>query len=266
MKNFFFMLILVFGVSSLLQAKGNKSCFFQGLVDGKKIKSFRCDVERAGATPYLLVGIKYQKSYWMIDLNGIKGNPGNSLFSLSAMKLKGKKLVASYSSSSNFNIKLKREKEDILYIKSSFLAKSRMGQQIKIQGVFAWKKSIFPTKRGMGTLKLRFGSKKLKPVSTKVKPWSSGFQINYMYIVKGGETLNFNLEFPSIKKSAYKKMGKCRIMHFKSNKTGKLSSAIYMGKDLKVRVQKFKGKLKISFKGWVRSKNGKKMLMGLFYE
>lgn len=260
----FFSIIMILPFTAMGK---NKGCGFKGKVNGVKMRSFHCEISQAGTKPYMLFGFRYRGHNYMVDLNGIQSFSGRSKMRISAMKMRGRRMLKTYRSVAYQKILKDRKVKKLYGFFGGFRLQSKSGETLDIRGIFAWKIDNFPKKDKQGQLSYVLGRLKLGPVKAKIKSWNSAYQINKMILVRGGETITLTLNFPSDKAGSYRgKKCYARIMHFKIGADRKMKSRFLKGENIRVRIFKRRRRKTIIFNGFLRGKGQKVKIVGKFIE
>ncbi len=239
----------------------NRGCAFRGAINGIKVKSFRCEIERAGVMPYLLFGVKFKGHYYMVDLKGITFETGRKRFSIKLMKLKNGKVVSIFKGKSYGHVR--KVKSRYRGVRLQFELKNRRNEILRLNGIFMWDSRPLKTIKKTGLFVLKFSGKTAKKNNVKLTRWSNGFKINAIIIVKRGETINASIFFPSNKPGVYRgKNVKARIMHMVFKK--RLSSKLWKSLSCVVRVKTSGKSLRVFFSGIAKYKNRKMRFNGYY--
>ena len=274
MKKYFILLLVItsfmFSASSFAR-RTRPPCFFTGKINYQKVKSFKCEIARAGTRPYLLASIRQGGFFWMIDLSGVKNQVGKASLSIKAIKFKGRRRVASFFQSGRLTIRKYPKDKTVRLIQAKVTSKNRAGQRFLLDGIFFWdirKLRGSAASKKAGSLRLLYGGKRLKAQNVKITPWNSGYQISKFFLVRGGHTINFTIQFPKLKPGSYqRKQIQVHLIEMKIPKGGgKMQSNFMRNKNVRVRIFKKRKKLIIRFKGRIKGKKGTKYVTGLFQQ
>lgn len=252
MKKLSAIVFLTLFCSMGLMAQKKDPCGFFGKFNGVKVKSFQCGIERAGSSPYLLMGISYDKKNWMVDVSGISNKIGMGAFNISFIPMEGKKMLPSYHATFKHNVQQDKKNPKIFGIIGNFEAKNGKNEVLKIEGIFAWESDVFQTQEVAGTLNLQVGDKKIQAKNVKLAPWNDGFQISEMNILKPGETMTVKIDVPSLNPGKYQKpKAKFQLIYaFMENK--QLKTELPSAENLNLAVLKSGGKTLIKIQGKIR--------------
>jgi len=251
-----FFCCLVFGTAGLEAAKKD-TAIFNGSINNIKVKFLSGEVSVAGSNPYLLLSILYQGDHWMLDVKGITKNSGRARISIYAMHRKGRKIAGTYNGAIDAAVLNVKGRPSLRGSTIAVNLKSRGGRRVLLKGILYWDVSALPAAPKTGKLKMKFGNISVGPEKVKLEPWNEGLQLQKLFIVKPGETLNVTLQFASSKPGRYR--GTIRIMHFRMIK-GQLVSSILRSKNISVKVSPEE----VRFAGTVSDKKEQRPVKGIF--
>ena len=262
---FLFSLFILSSGATAMQK--NPDCFFNGTINGQKVKSFQCEITQAGTSPYLLLGISYQGSNLMVDLNGIGNKTGNKPFSLAVMQLVGKKISARFSDNKNQAVVPNKRFPSYLYFSGNFAAKDSQGQVLNINGIFAWNTDKLPTEGKNGNLSLQVGDITLPAAKVEIKSWNQAFQLTKISLVKPGETMTLTLDLATLNPGNHQGPGnKLTLMHMRITPEGKMSNDLYSASPISLNITNKNGKVQIHFNAKAKSAQKEIEVKGVFTE
>lgn len=247
---------LAFGSAGLEAAKKD-TAIFNGSINKTKVRFRSGEVAVAGSSPYLLLSIIHQGDHWMLDVKGITKNSGRARISIYAMRRKGRKTAGAYNGALDAVVQKVKGRPSMRGSSIAVNLKSRSGKSVLLKGILYWDVSALPAAPKTGTLKMSFGNIRVGPEKVKLAPWNEGLQLQKLFIVKPGETLNVTLQFASSKPGRYR--GTMRIMYFRMIK-GQLVSSILRSKNISVTVSS----KDIRFAGTAVDKKEKRAVQGVF--
>lgn len=247
---------------------GAPPCGFSGYFMGKKTRSLKCEIARAGSSPYLLAQVLYKGRVYLIDLNPLPQDLTSRKFNLTVIAHpKPRKQVFYKGKFSTRTIK-GRKNPHIVGVRDAYVVKNRKGQRIKLRGTFFWNtKKLGGGNIYGGRLSFKLGSRKIGPVKTRLKPWNSGYQIHSTISLARGETISLVIQIPSLKKSRFKSGDKnvaMRATYFKIGKDKKMSMKMYTKHNIRIGIKKSGEKIRLKFGGKIISKKGKESISGVF--
>jgi|GEM_PF-2567120 len=241
-------------------------CVFFGTINNRKVKTNKCKIEKAGTQPYILAQVSDGRKSYAVDFSAISSRPGRKYGYVKILHFPKGKPMVSYSARGTMDVKVNANAKNALYSKVDKTLQDRSGNTMKINGAFTWYTSAMPKGPVTGMISQRFGSVNCKAAKAKLTPWNDGYRLQVLFIVKGGETANTTIDFPSDKSGTYSgKKVSMQIMHF-TMKNGKMSSDFLNKKSLKVTVKKINGRKFIKYKGTLKGSRGIIPVSGKFIE
>nr|MDO8110384.1 hypothetical protein [Candidatus Sigynarchaeota archaeon] len=119
-------------------------CLFNGTINGTPVKSFEGEVVHDATPRYIILKLKINDDYWMMDLTGITNTPGTHTYTLVLKKHDGKTFTEHYSGETTQQVFLNRKAPHIFgFFKSTISLKDQQGKEITVQGDFLWDTSRF---------------------------------------------------------------------------------------------------------------------------
>jgi hypothetical protein len=121
-------------------------CLFNGTIDGIPVKSFEGEVVHDAEPRYIILKLKIDDDFWMMDLTGITNTPGTYTYTLVLKKHDGNAFVEHYSGETTQQVFLNKKMPNIFgFFKSIISVKDEGGKEIMVQGDFLWDTSRFGT-------------------------------------------------------------------------------------------------------------------------
>jgi hypothetical protein len=119
-------------------------CLFNGSINGILVKSFEGEVVADADPRYIVLKLKIQDDFWMMDLTGITRTPGKTTFTLVLKKHDGKTFSEHYSGETTQTLFPNPKAPHIIgFFKSNIVVKDRSGKAMTVQGDFLWDTSSF---------------------------------------------------------------------------------------------------------------------------
>jgi len=119
-------------------------CLFNGMINGIPVKSFEGEVVHDADPRYIILKLKIDDDYWMMDLTGITNTPGTHAYTLVLKKHDGNTFVEHYSGETTQQVFLNKKMPNIFgFFKSTIVVKDEDGKEIMVQGDFLWDTSRF---------------------------------------------------------------------------------------------------------------------------
>ncbi len=242
-----FLLLLVF-TASAVEAK-KISALFKGTIDGSAVKFLSGEVSTAGTRPYLLISVVHRGEHWMFDIKGMTENPGNARLRYYIMHRRKRRLHASYRGTVAVRVQRVKGRKTWRGSKITLRMKSKKGKPVMVKGLLYWDTAAMPAKPKGGNLKVVFDDTALKPARAKIEPWNEGLQIQKLFVIRPGVTLNMTVKFPSAKDGTYR--GSLSAMYFRMV-DGKLKTSFLKAKNIQVTVSRGR----VTFSGKAKGKKG----------
>ncbi len=147
MKKYFAMLMLLAlaATADVADAQRKSPCLFDGTVNGVKVRSFEGSIDHRAGPSYLVLSLKINNMFWMMDLTGVTKKPGRADFTLVLKKHDGRKFSEHYSASGSHNvIQNKKVPSQFGIFNAAFSARDRGGKTVPVSGNFVWDATGFP--------------------------------------------------------------------------------------------------------------------------
>lgn len=239
-------------------------CAFYGTVNGKKVTTKKCTIEKAGAQPYILAEVTDGRRPYGLDYSAISSRAGIKKGYVKILVFGPGKAMRTYTARGTMAVKENTNAAGALYSVVRGTLKSRDGKSMTINGSFTWYARALPAGPVTGIMAQEFGNVTCKDKKTKLTVWNKGYKIESLFLIQGGETANTTLTLPSDKPGAYTSPAvTLKIMHMKSIK-GKLKMDFLNSTSLKVVIKERAGKKRITYTGTLKGSNGVVPVKGEF--
>ncbi len=112
---------------------------FNGVVEGTPVRSFEGEVLHDATPPYMIMKLKINDDYWMMDLTPMTNTPGVHEYTLVLKKHDGTSFTEHYSGTTTQKVFLNQKMPNVFgFFKANIMLKERSGKEILVQGDFLW--------------------------------------------------------------------------------------------------------------------------------
>ncbi|NMC04710.1 MAG: hypothetical protein GYA24_05830 [Candidatus Lokiarchaeota archaeon] len=118
---------------------------FNGTINGIPVRSFEGDVVVDATPRYLLLKLKIDDAYWMMDLTEATNTQGSQKFTIVLKKHDGNSFSEHYSGETTQQVFMNKQVPTMFgFFKATMELEDRAGKKVVVRGDFLWDTSRFP--------------------------------------------------------------------------------------------------------------------------
>lgn len=168
------------------------SCAFIGQLNGKEARSFRGTIERAGAQPYLLLGLE-SAGQWLLDVSGLDTPGALSVKVVDPVQRRFFGVCAA---------KVQARGPETVGVVGPVVLRTQLGETLELRGALRWRPAEGQASYA-GELELELDGRRLPKLAATLSPFNDQYRVHGLFQPAPGESCLVDLRLPAAEDGAW---------------------------------------------------------------